>query len=255
MADNRIAYGLAKKYGIDTDGMSPKEVWEALAKKGVKELGGHKDEVYYKSAEELKEQQKIELALNTRSVETDSKKVVQFDNGLAANQYFRDVEEKWLKSLDDDTKKILNDYTNELYYSLNAYLRGNLSNYDHNKGEIEKIDSAIDKFVLKDPITVYRAVTSSKELAGTTLKKGDQINWKTYTSTSMDKNAVNGEQYMLYEIEVPRGKGRGAYINSLSEYKDIEYEFLLKRDTTAEVTDVIEEKGKKIIKLKVIENE
>lgn len=57
MADNRIAYGLAKKYGIDTDGMSPKEVWEALAKKGVKELGGHRDEVYYKSAEELKEQQ------------------------------------------------------------------------------------------------------------------------------------------------------------------------------------------------------
>lgn len=58
MADNRIAYGLAKKYGIDTDGMSPKEVWEALEKKGVKELGGHgKDENVYKSAEELKKQQ------------------------------------------------------------------------------------------------------------------------------------------------------------------------------------------------------
>lgn len=64
MADNRIAYGLAKKYGIDTDGMSPKEVWEALAKKGVKELGGHKDEVYYKSAEELKEQQQQPLSNN-----------------------------------------------------------------------------------------------------------------------------------------------------------------------------------------------
>lgn len=37
MADNRIAYGLAKKYGIDTSGMSPKEVWEALKKKGVTE--------------------------------------------------------------------------------------------------------------------------------------------------------------------------------------------------------------------------
>lgn len=37
MADNRIAYGLAKKYGIDTTGMSPKEVWEALRKKGVTE--------------------------------------------------------------------------------------------------------------------------------------------------------------------------------------------------------------------------
>ena len=37
MADNRIAYGLAKKHGIDTAGMSPKEVWEALKEKGVTE--------------------------------------------------------------------------------------------------------------------------------------------------------------------------------------------------------------------------
>lgn len=35
MADNRIAYGLAKKYGIDTKGMSPGEVWEALKGKGI----------------------------------------------------------------------------------------------------------------------------------------------------------------------------------------------------------------------------
>ena len=35
MADNRIAYGLAKKYGIDTKGMSPKEVWDALWGLGV----------------------------------------------------------------------------------------------------------------------------------------------------------------------------------------------------------------------------
>ena len=35
MADNRIAYGLAKKYGIDTKGLSPKEVWDALKEKGV----------------------------------------------------------------------------------------------------------------------------------------------------------------------------------------------------------------------------
>lgn len=37
MADNRVGYGLAKKYGIDTSSMSPKEVWEALRKKGITE--------------------------------------------------------------------------------------------------------------------------------------------------------------------------------------------------------------------------
>lgn len=44
MADNRIAYGLAKKYGIDTKGMSPKEVWDALKEKGVTEEGYKKEQ-------------------------------------------------------------------------------------------------------------------------------------------------------------------------------------------------------------------
>lgn len=35
MANNRIAYGLAKEYGINTDGMNPKQVWDALADKGI----------------------------------------------------------------------------------------------------------------------------------------------------------------------------------------------------------------------------
>ncbi len=35
MADNRRAYGLAKRYGIDTKGMTPAEVWEALKEKGI----------------------------------------------------------------------------------------------------------------------------------------------------------------------------------------------------------------------------
>lgn len=37
MANNRIAYGLAKKFGIDTTGKSPGEVWELLKKHGVTE--------------------------------------------------------------------------------------------------------------------------------------------------------------------------------------------------------------------------
>ena len=34
MADNRIAYGMLKKAGIDTEGMSPKEAWEKLKNSG-----------------------------------------------------------------------------------------------------------------------------------------------------------------------------------------------------------------------------
>ena len=42
-AAQRLAYGLCKKYGIDTTGMNPKEAWEALSKKtgkGVKDFYG-----------------------------------------------------------------------------------------------------------------------------------------------------------------------------------------------------------------------
>ncbi len=35
MANNKIAYGLAKENGIDTTGMIPKEVWKALKDKGI----------------------------------------------------------------------------------------------------------------------------------------------------------------------------------------------------------------------------
>lgn len=33
MANNRIAYGIAQRLGINTDGMSPKEVWAAIKRK------------------------------------------------------------------------------------------------------------------------------------------------------------------------------------------------------------------------------
>jgi hypothetical protein len=37
MANNRRGYGLAKEYGINTTGMTSKEVWDALAEKGIKQ--------------------------------------------------------------------------------------------------------------------------------------------------------------------------------------------------------------------------
>ena len=43
MADNRIAYGIAKEHGIDTKDMSPKQVWEALKEKGVTQESVDKD--------------------------------------------------------------------------------------------------------------------------------------------------------------------------------------------------------------------
>lgn len=64
MANNRVAYGLAKEQGIDTKDMSPKEVWDALAKKGITEESVSEGKIKEtkdlqgKSVDELKEMAK-----------------------------------------------------------------------------------------------------------------------------------------------------------------------------------------------------
>lgn len=60
MANNRIAYGLANEYNINTKGMTPHQVWEALSEKGISVQGEHKKNAK-KSIEELKELAKVPL--------------------------------------------------------------------------------------------------------------------------------------------------------------------------------------------------
>ena len=57
----------------------------------------------------------------------------------------------------------------------------------------------------------------------------------------------------MLEIQIPSGQGRGAYVNSLSGFKDDEYEFLVKRGTRCEVTSVDLTGDKPIIRMKVID--
>lgn len=42
----------------------------------------------------------------------------------------------------------------------------------------------------------------------------------------------------LFEISIPAWTGRGAYVNELSGFEDLEYEFLLKRGVDYTITDV-----------------
>ena len=57
---------------------------------------------------------------------------------------------------------------------------------------------------------------------------------------------------LLMQIDVPKGKGIGAYINSLSGFQDEEYEFLLARGTKCEIYEISELDGKPLIKMRVI---
>ncbi|MCR4821226.1 MAG: hypothetical protein K5838_08910 [Elusimicrobiales bacterium] len=48
----------------------------------------------------------------------------------------------------------------------------------------------------------------------------------------------NNEKACLMIIEIPAGKGRGAYIDNLSKFKGKEYEFLIKRKARFRVSSI-----------------
>ena len=63
------------------------------------------------------------------------------------------------------------------------------------------------------------------------------------------------DSFTVFKINVPKGKGNGAYINSLSQYQDAEYEFLLKRNTKCRILKVEEIDDKKLLEMEVIPND
>lgn len=48
----------------------------------------------------------------------------------------------------------------------------------------------------------------------------------------------NNEKACILIIEIPAGKGRGAYIDNLSKFKNREYEFLVKRKARFRVSSI-----------------
>ncbi len=109
MADNRRAYGIAKGLGIDTADMSPKEVWEAIAKKqGVsveqaqKQADGTNSKDGRKSAVE-KLQELAKARIGKDNSEDDDIEVVEVD--LTA-----DIQKQFDKATPEERRKIAFDY-------------------------------------------------------------------------------------------------------------------------------------------------
>ena len=121
------------------------------------------------------------------------------------------------------------------------------------------IDNAISKYRLDDNITAYRVVDPIG-LQGLDVDNciGEVYNDKAYMSTSVSyKGVLDGvnDSFTVFKIDVPKGDGNGAYINSLSQYRDAEYEFLLKRDTKCRIIKIEEVDGKKMIEMEVMPND
>lgn len=112
----------------------------------------------------------------------------------------------------------------------------------------KQIDAAISRFTLKENILVQRGVddfygasiigeTDWNEISETV---GMIFQESGYTSTTaLLKNSVATAKPYLFEIEIPAGKGRGAYVNKLAGLnEDVEYEFLIARGSKFKITGV-----------------
>lgn len=168
---------------------------------------------------------------------------------------------KWKSNLTAVQQQAIDEYTTGGYAGLNQFLRefGDWDTLDKDMMLEFRDDmrSVISDFELKEPVKVYRYVSKNtfltqnlEQLVGT-----DFID-KGFMSTSPTmkgiENAVITGKDIILEINVPAGKGRGAYLNELSPWKDIEYEFLLKDSTKCRITSFDNSGDKPILRMEVI---
>ena len=174
------------------------------------------------------------------------------NHGLMAkrNSQYR----KWMSGLSKDSQDALYSYAADGYGNVNGYLRKKKGWETINpivKEQIARIDDAISSFTLKDSIVVQRGAKQSSldclfenydivELSDLIGKKYKDDAFM--SSTVLAGNPVATTKPVVFDISIPAGTGRGAYINEFGgQFQDAEYEFLIKRGATFTVTDISED--------------
>ncbi len=175
----------------------------------------------------------------------------------------------WSDSLSKQEVSAISEYTLAGYREINEYLRsareGELPSANVGSA-IKALDDAISRFVTEENITVFRGVDDF--YGGSIIEEEPwndihEIVGKTFcdrgysSATAMFGNSVATSKPVLFEMEIPAGTGRGAYINEMAEMnRGVEYEYLVARSSRFTITDVmVDEKQippKTIIKMRMI---
>lgn len=139
MANNRIAYGLAKKFGIDTTGKSPGEVWELLKKHGVTEENaeGELKKQSEEKRESLENKYNSELEININKLP----KAIGF-NRPKTHHHQRHISELGYKNEREYIKGAIDFWENgkgEIYLSTK---RNKYAKYDEKTGKYVVCDKA-----------------------------------------------------------------------------------------------------------------
>lgn len=139
-------------------------------------------------------------------------------------------------------REAIDEYTLGGYQDVNDYLNGKYEGFDNINDFIQKIDTAISKYDLKEDIITYRGVNKKYY---SDLKIGDEIISKMYESTSLNENIAktfmdDKDNPLMLEIRVPK-KTSCIYIGDNSSY-EFEAELLLGRNLRLKVIDINDKK-------------
>ncbi len=169
----------------------------------------------------------------------------------------------WYNSVTKDELAAAVRYTGSSYTTINRYLRNDdMSNApDWVKNTVKNIDSAMKKFELKDAITVWRGGSNkllggASSLAQIEALKGAIVQDKGVMSTAVTKEQMwtTSGGNIGYEVVYPRGKGRGIFVDPVSENHG-EAEFMAARGTHYEVLGGYRDSnGRLICRLKAVYN-
>lgn len=176
---------------------------------------------------------------------------------------------EWAKALTNMEKKFIKDYTGSDYMGLNRALRTeNQETIKFYERNIRFLERAIKKYEVTEPFSTYRGMSyrflesidedfydeisrfgkyTKAEQANMLKDKllGNIINDKGYCSTAVTpERAFSGDVKM--RIKVTEGKGKGAFIQSLSKFKS-ENEFLINKNSNFLVENVYFDEEKHII--------
>lgn len=146
-------------------------------------------------------------------------------------------------SVSTDEAKSIAFYSHAGDKQINSILRSRIAE-DDIKSYVQDLDNIISRFEVPEDVSLYRGSNLDflyREFDINNLENllGKSYIDKGYTSTSIILDNAFLNKDAVFEIKLPGGKGRGAFISSFSRHFD-ELEFLLKRYTKFKIVDIRE---------------
>lgn len=238
-------YGRLAQYSLDPEN---RRRYQARAEEwGAQRAGDSSDADITSNAIE-KEKEDAIIGSNTS---------VKFADGESSNRYFQQQSEQLVENTQAGIA--FNYWSDSGSSSINRYLRGQINSIipgelKRAQEDAETMRTWIGEQHLQDDIRVYR--TMKKSTFNRETQNGVYRD-KGFTATATIFEAVQGgvpeAESVWLEITVPAGKGRGVYINSVSEFKDAEYEYLIQAGSGFRITgSYLDEEGREIITAEMI---